>query len=193
MSLVELWLPIVLSAVAVFIVAAVAHTVLPHHKGDWGKAPAEDDLLETLRSKGIGPGQYMFPFCTGPGELKDEAAKKRFEAGPHGTLTVWPGVPNMTRNLILSFIFYLVVSIFVAYLGALAIDAGSFREVFRVTGTAGIMAYVLGGIPQAIWFGCSGRSLLMYIIDGIVYGLITGLIFGWLWPEVVEAALPVVG
>ena len=33
----SLWLPIVLSAVAVFIVAFIAHMVVGHHKGDWKK------------------------------------------------------------------------------------------------------------------------------------------------------------
>ena len=191
MTLVELWLPIVLSAVAVFIAAMVAHTVMPHHKGDWVKTPAEDDLLETLRSMGIGPGQYVFPYCSGPGDMKDPEVKKRCEAGPRGTLTIWPGMPNMTRCLILSLIFYLVVSIFVGYLGLLAIETGSFREVFRVTGTAAIMAYVLGSFPNAIWFGRSGRNVLMDLFDNLVLGLITGLIFAWLWPAA-AAVLPVV-
>jgi hypothetical protein len=191
MTLVELWLPIVLSAVAVFIAVVIAHTALPHHKGDWVKAPAEDDLLETLRSRSIGPGQYVFPYCCGPADMKDPEVKKRCEAGPHGILRIWPGKPNMIRCLVLSFIFYLVVSIFVAYLGSLAIETGTFREAFRVTGTAAIMAYVLGSFPNAIWLGRSGRNVLTDLVDNVVLGLITGLIFGWLWPAA-QAALPAV-
>ena len=80
------------------------------------------------------------------------------------------------------------------YLGTLTFEPNedvSFREAFRVTGTAGIMAYVLGMFPHAIWFGRSGRNVLMDLIDGVVYGAITGLIFGLLWPT--AEALPVVG
>jgi hypothetical protein len=62
-------------------------------------------------------------------------------------------------------------------------------QVFRVTGTVAILSYCLGGIPGTIWFGHSWRSQIMYIIDGVVYGLITAGFFGWLWP-VAEAAMP---
>ncbi len=35
--LTELWLPILLSAVFVFIVSSIIHMALPIHKGDYGK------------------------------------------------------------------------------------------------------------------------------------------------------------
>ena len=53
------------------------------------------------------------------------------------------------------------------------------------------MAYVLGSFPHAIWFGRSGCNVLMDLFDNLVLGLITGLIFAWLWPAA-AAVLPVV-
>jgi hypothetical protein len=103
------------------------------------------------------------------------------------------GKPGFAMNLLLVFIFYLVVGIFVAYVGTLALEpSAAFRTVFRVTGTVAVMAYVFGGIPNAIFFGRSLRSVLMDIIDGVVYGLLTGLIFAWLWPamEMMETEMP---
>lgn len=191
MGVFELWLPILLSAAAVFIASAIAHVALPHHKADWRRAEAEDGLMEALRAGGVGPGQYMFPYCAGPADLKNPEIKKKWETGPIGILTILPGQPNMGRNLGLSFVFYLVVSFFVAYLGTLAIDAGPFGEVFRFAGTAAIMAYALGSFPYSIWFGSSGPMVVRYLIDNIAYGLITGLIFAWLWPAA-EMAAPAV-
>jgi len=86
----------------------------------------------------------------------------------------------MGMNMALTFIFYFVVSLFIAYLGTLSLEQGaSFSKVFQVTGTAGILAYCCGGIPNSIWFQ---QKFLSNLIDGIAYGLITGAIFGLLWP-----------
>jgi hypothetical protein len=93
---------------------------------------------------------------------------------------VWRGSGNMGRNMALTFAFYMIVSLFIAYLGGLALDKGAtFLEVFQVTGTAGILAYCCGGIPNAIWFQ---QKFLSNFCDGIAYGLLTGAIFGALWP-----------
>jgi hypothetical protein len=59
----NLWLPIVLSSVAVFIVSFLTWMVLPVHKGDWQKLPNEDHFVENLRSQEIPSGNYLFPFA----------------------------------------------------------------------------------------------------------------------------------
>ena len=51
--------------------------------------------------------------------------------------------------------------------------------VFRFVGTAGILTYGTANILNGIWFG---RKMVADIVDGIAYGLITGLIFAALWP-----------
>jgi hypothetical protein len=196
-SVAELWLPILLSAVGVFVAAFLAHMVIPHHKGDWNKLPNEDGFLEAVRSGSVAAGQYMFPFCDMK-DFKDEEKKKRYAAGPHGVVVVWPGMPNMGKNLVLTFIFYLVVGFCVGYVATLAFrgnPAVDYMQVFRVTGTVAILSYCLGAIPGTIWFGHSWRAQFMYIIDGVVYALITAGFFGWLWPvaETAMPAMPAVG
>ena len=52
-------------------------------------------------------------------------------------------------------------------------------KVFRFVGTAGILTYGTANILNGIWFG---RKMVADIVDGIAYGLITGLIFAALWP-----------
>ncbi len=63
-SLTALWLPILLSAVIVFIASSIIHMVLPYHRSDYRQLPDEDKLLATLRAAGLKPGLYHFPFCT---------------------------------------------------------------------------------------------------------------------------------
>ena len=40
--LTALWLPILISAVIVFIASSIMHMVLPHHKSDYRKVPDEE-------------------------------------------------------------------------------------------------------------------------------------------------------
>ena len=98
-------------------------------------------------------------------------------------LYVWKGTGSMGRNLVLSFIFYVVVSIFVGYLTGLARPLGAeFVEVFRVAGVAAILGYAMGSIPHSIWFRHTLRSTMTDLGDAVVYGLATAAIFAWLWP-----------
>ena len=80
-SLMDLWLPIVLSAIAVFIAGAIAWMALPHHKDDYRKLSTEDAVLVSIRANAVPPGQYMFPYCGSPADLKDPEATRRHEAG----------------------------------------------------------------------------------------------------------------
>jgi hypothetical protein len=196
-SVIDLWLAILLATVGVFIVSSIVHMALPHHKADWKKLPNEDSFLEAVRSGSVKAGQYFFPWCD-MHNMKDPEVKKRYEAGPHGTVVVWAGMPNFPKNLVLQFIFFLVVSFCVAYVGTLALSGRpgvEYMQVFRLTATVSILSYTLASIPGTIWFGHSWRSQFMYILDGIAYALVTAGFFAWLWPKVEAAApaLPTVG
>ncbi|MHC4718106.1 MAG: hypothetical protein ACYS5V_14125, partial [Planctomycetota bacterium] len=103
-NVLDLWLPIVLSAVAVFIVSSIIHMVLQYHNKDWKKVPDEDAFLEAVRNLNLEAGQYMFPFCDMK-DMKDEEKMKRYRAGPHGSMIRWSGAPNMGKNLVYTFVY----------------------------------------------------------------------------------------
>jgi len=106
------------------------------------------------------------------------------DSGPWGTVNVRARQPSIGRVLVQSLTFCLVTSVFVAYLGTLSLSPGDdFSRVFQVIGTAGILAYAFGGIRNAIWFGLDFRSAVLDVVDGVFYGLITGVVFGILWPN----------
>lgn len=183
-SLGSLWMPIVLSAVIVFIAAAVVWMVLPHHKTDWVGVPNEGSLLDTLRGLDLKPGQYVFPRAMTPEGWKDPEAKAQLERGPVGFMILRrPGPPNMAKNLGLYFIFNLAISVMVAYVASRTLPAGTeYLQVFRITATVGFLAYSAAHIPIAIWWGHSWSSTWKSVIDGLVFGLLMGGAFGWLWP-----------
>lgn len=188
--LVDLWLPILLSAVAVFVASALAWMVMPHHKQDHVALPDMDRGLDSVRALNLQPGQYYFPLC-GEGKSMTEAQKEAFARGPHGFLMILPGPPNMGRCLGLSIALYLVVSLLAAYLATMALNPGAGGwDVFRVVATASFLAYGLGGIPHGIWYGRRLRTFLADFVDAVVYSALTGGIFVWLWPQAPVGILP---
>jgi hypothetical protein len=188
-DLIQLWLPILVSAIVVFIASALAWTVLPHHRCDFKGFPDQKKFDDALASLGIEPGLYMFPYSQDPKAMREPAFMERWKAGPSGSLNLWAKCPNMGRNMALSFLFYLITSIFVGYLTLLVRAPGdSFIEVFRVAGTAAILAYCFGGIPKDIWFNSPRRVVLTNLIDTIVFGLLTAAAFAWLWPAAATLA-----
>jgi hypothetical protein len=182
--LIPLWLPILVSAAAIWIISAVVWMAMPHHKRDFINLPDEDGFMDDLRKRGIKPGNYVFPDFRDPKAMKSEKVQKALEEGPVGHLSVWPPPLTMADKLVGTFVVYLVVSTLIAYLTRVALPgAAPFAKVFQVAGTAGILAYSFSHIPNGLWFGSYKRTIVANIMDGIVYGLITGAIFAWRWPH----------
>ena len=183
-SLTALWLPIVLSAVVVFVASSIMHMLLPYHRSDYRQLPDEDKLLATLRAAGLKQGLYHFPFCTHK-DMKSPAAIEKFKQGPVGMLTVFPsGPPAMPKFLGMWFAYCLIIGFFVAYLTGRTVAPGAnYMAVFRVAGTAAFLAYGLGNLSNGIWKGQPWSVTLKEVIDGLVYALLTAGTFGWLWPR----------
>jgi len=182
--LTALWLPIVLSAVIVFIASSIMHMLLPYHRADYSQLPDEDKLLATLRAAGLKRGFYTFPFSTHK-EMKSPATIEKFKQGPVGTLTVFPsGPPAMPKFLGMWIAYCLIIGFFVAYLTGSTVASGApYLAVFRVAGTAAFLAYGLGQLSNSIWKGQPWGMTLKEVIDGLVYALLTAGTFGWLWPR----------
>ncbi|MGP1309679.1 MAG: hypothetical protein ACTS27_05725 [Phycisphaerales bacterium] len=182
--LIDLWLPILLAAVVAFVLSFLAWAVSPHHKPEFRKLDREDEMLDAVRRLNIPAGGYMFPYCDAA-DLKTEEGKRRMEQGPWGRLRVYGRKPGMGGSLLGSFVFYLVVSFAVAYVGSATVPAGAaFEQVLQVLGTVAILAYTAALIPHIIWFERSWRVFFTNLVDGVVFGLATALLFAWMWPGV---------
>jgi len=181
--LTELWLPIVLSAVCVFIASSIIHMVLPIHKNDMKQLSNEEKVLAAMREQGVVPGEYMFPWCVMK-EMESEEMVKKYNLGPVGNVRILPtGPPKIGKGLVQWFILSLFISFMVAYISRQGLSLGAeFMPVFRLTGTVAILGYALSDIPHSIWWGQSWSTTFKFVFDGIVYGLVTGATFAWLWP-----------
>ncbi len=183
-TIAALWLPILLSAVVVFVVSAAVWMFMPHHKHDFAPASDQDKLMDAVRSSTPGPGMYYFPWAIG-GDERSPEYQEQVRAGPVGILRVRDpqSVVNMGPAMLKSVLLYAVIGVFVAYLASVTLAAGaSYLSVFQVTGTAAFMAYGFVGYQEAIWFGLPASVAFKHSLDGLAYALLTAGIFGWLWP-----------
>ena len=181
----SLWLPILVSAAGVFLLSSLVWTVMPHHKRDFAPPDNEDDLMDAIRRCAGKPGMYYFPFGKW-GDRNRKAYLDKVRTGPVGIVRVQKpnAVLNMGPALIKMFLFFLIVSALVAYLASGALEPGApFLAVFGGTGPAAFLAYGLVGVQESIWFGLPWRVAVKHAIDGYAYALLTGAIFGLLWPS----------
>ena len=185
--LTSLAIPIVLSAVLVFIASALLHMVLvAWHKGDLERLPDEDRVMDALRPFALRPGNYAMPLAYGMAEMKNPAFIEKMKRGPVAFLTVGPsGPPAMGAQLFLWFLYCVVVSIFAAYIASRALGHGAqYLDVFRFAGTTAFAAYALGLMQESIWWRRKWSATIKSMIDGLIYALLTAGTLGWLWPRI---------
>ena len=181
----ELWLPILVAAVLVFIASSIVHTVLPHHKSDFSEMPHEDAVLEAMHTAGVQAGDYFFPYAPSQKEMQTPEMVKKLERGPLGFITVMPtGVPKMGAQLTQWFVYCVVVGVVAAYLTGRTLGSGAdYMAVFRIAGTVAFIAYAGAHPSSSIWYKRSWSTTLKFMGDGLIYGLLTAGVFGWLWPR----------
>ncbi len=180
-----LWLPILLSSVLVFVLSSVIHTVLPWHKSDYPKLPNEDRVMDALRPLAIPPGDYMMPRPSSRQEMRTPQFVEKFKRGPVVMLTVFPGGSmSMGKNLVMWFLYSVVVGCFAAYLAGRALPAGAaYLQVFRFAGVTAFVAYSVALWQMSIWYHRSWLTTIKATVDGLIYALLTAGTFGWLWPR----------
>jgi hypothetical protein len=180
----SLWLPVLLSAVLVFVASSVIHMFTPWHKGDIRGVPGENEAMEALRRLKVAPGDYAMPYAGSMEAMRDPAYAARLQAGPAVFMTVWQGTTSMTGQLVGWFLYSVVVSIFAGYVAGAALPMGaSYLDVFRFAGTTAFAAYALALPQHSIWWKRSWGTTVRSMIDGLVYGCLTAGAFGWLWPR----------
>lgn len=183
-TLASLWLPILLSAVIVFIASSVIHMLLPYHQNDFIGLPNEDSVAGSLRASNVPPGDYVIPHAADPKDRKTPEFQETMQQGPVAFITLHPnGQPAMGKILALWFLFCIVVSIFAAYVAGRVLPPGTeYLSVFQLAGTTAFVGYALALWENSIWYGRKWSSTLKSTFDGLVYGLLSGGVFGWLWP-----------
>ena len=184
-SLGALVLPIVLSAVLVFILSSVIHMVIGYHASDYVRFPDEDGLRAAIRKANPAARQYVIPHCESMAAMKSPEHLQKIAEGPVGVLTIRPsGEVGMGKALVTWFVYSLVVSAMAGYVASSTLPTGTeYLKVFQVVGTTAWLAYAFGQLPSAIWMGKPWSIAAKEVFDGLIYALATAGVFGWLWPR----------
>jgi hypothetical protein len=184
-TLTSLWLPILVSAILVFVVSSIIHMVIGYHVNDWKKLPSQADIQDALRRFAIPPGDYSLPGMASAKEMNSEEFKTMAEKGPMMVMTLWPGgEQRMGKSLALWFLYSALVALFAGYVAVIVLGTGApYLTVFRVTGTVAFAGYSLALLQQSIWYHRNWITTFRSMFDGLVYALLTAGSFGWLWPE----------
>ncbi len=182
-ALSALILPILLSAVLVFIVSSIFHMVLKYHNNDFGQVPDEDTLMEAFRNAKVSPGSYVMPCPGSPEAMKSPEFQAKVDKGPMVFMTVSDGGFAMGSSLAHWFIYSALVAFFSGYVASRTLAPGAdYLAVFRIVGTVAFMAYAMGLWQMSIWYKRPWSLTAKFTFDGLIYALLTAGAFGWLWP-----------
>lgn len=183
-SLTSLLVPMLVSAVLVFLASFVLHMVLRYHWNDVSSVPNEDRVMDALRPFNLQPGDYMVPKGAGPSAMKDPAFIEKLKRGPIAVMTVLPTGPfNMGKSLVQWFIVSLIITLFAAYVASRTLAPGApYLSVFRIVGAVAFIGYAGGLWQDSVWWNRKWSTTFKSTIDSLIYGLLTAGAFGWLWP-----------
>jgi hypothetical protein len=184
-TLTALWLPILVSAVFVFIASAILHMAPLWHRTDFPAVPNQDAVRAALRPMAIPPGDYMVPRATGREEMNSAEFKQKMNEGPVLVMTVFPSGPvAMGKTFVLWFIYCVVVSIFAAYIAGRALGPGTdYLDVFRFAGATAFIGYTAALWQLSIWYRRAWSMTIKETVDGLIYALLVAGVCGWLWPR----------
>lgn len=184
-ALSSLLLPILLSAVAVFLLSFVIHMVLKYHASDFPAVPDQDAVMDALRKFNIAPGDYMMPRAADMKAMKEPAFQEKFKRGPVIWMTVLPnGDMAMGKSMIQWFVYCVVVSVFAGYVAGQALGPGApYLRVFQFAGTTAFAGYALAHAQHSIWYRRKWSTTVKNTIDGLIFALFTGGVFGSMWPK----------
>jgi hypothetical protein len=143
----------------------------------------EDAVRAAIRGGNPEPGMYVVPTCRME-DMKNPDVVEKFETGPVGFVILRPsGAPRMGKSLVQWFVLNLVVAFFCALVAASTLAPGADRHtVFHVTALVALVAYATGSFQFGIWWGQPWRAVVKDAVDGLIFAIVTGLVFAWLWP-----------
>ena len=184
-ALLSLWLPILLSAVVVFVISSLVHMVFKWHASDYSALANEDAVRDAIRAGNPAPGRYVVPHCADMKDMGSEAMVKKYKEGPVGHFTLGPGgVPNMGKYLGQWFLWSLAIAVVAAYLASrlFGLDHHYARAAAKLVGAVSFIAYGFGTVTESIWMMRPWSGSAKYLLDAALYAVGSAAVFYWLWP-----------
>lgn len=184
-SLADLWLPILLGGLAVWIASFVMRMVIKYHWTDFEPLPDEPAIRAAFQASGVQGGrQYSIPHCSDGAKMQDPEWQKLWAEGPAGMIHLFPSGPyNFGKALGLSLLFNIFGAFMAAYLATNFLKAGaSSSDVLQFTGTIGFLTFGGAYLWGPIWQGHNWKVTCKDVFDALIYGLAMGGVFVAFWP-----------
>jgi cellobiose-specific phosphotransferase system component IIC len=184
-TLLPLWMPVLASAVAVFVASSLVHMVLKWHLSDQSGLANEDAVADALR--GAAPGEYRLPWCATMEAMKAPAFQEKLKRGPVAVVGVYAQGDvgkAFARSLAQWFVYALVVSLLAGHVAFAVLGRTAEHDfIVHTVGLTAFAGYGLGLAQQSIWGPKKWWPTVKSMIDALVYAMLTGFIFSWLWPR----------
>jgi len=180
-----IWLPTLVSAVAVFIISSIMHMATRWHANDTMRLPNEDAVANLVRD--LPGGEYRFPYAASMAEMRSPEFEEKVKRGPVGVLGVRGGHADqkgLQNALVLWFLYSIVVGWLAGHLAHVIL--GGETSAHHIAHTVGIAAYLGYGLALAqnsIWSPTKWKVTLKMQVDALLYAAATAAIFVWLWPH----------
>jgi hypothetical protein len=180
----SLLLPIVVSAVAVFVLSMIVH-MTPWHRSDYARLPDEDGVMKALRPFNLPPNDYTTPHPGSGDYMKSPEYDAKRNAGPVLIMTVVPSGPwKIGKMMGLWFLFALVVSAILAcFVGTIVPPGRGTHVVFHHVAVIAFLTYAMGAVPMSIWYYRKWSTTFKSAFDSLLYALASGWIFAMMWPK----------
>ena len=161
--------------------------LLTYHRSNVSKLPDENAFRDKVSELKLPPGEYIIPHADTPKEMGSEEYLERIKSGPVGMITVLPNEPwPMGKSLTQWFLYSILIGIFAAYIAVQSLQPGAdYMQVMQLVGATAFGGYALALIQNSIWKFTAWSTTVKFLFDGLVYALLTGGIFGWLWPDTI--------
>lgn len=184
-GIVLLWLPILISAVLVFIASSIIHMASPWHKSDYPPLQKEQEFRSAVGPLDLPPGDYMIPRPASRADLQSPEFGEKMRHGPNVIMTVLPkGMMSMSRNLMMWFLYLIVVATLSAYVVGRSTPPGAeYMHVFQLVSTVAFIGFAVALWQMSIWYRRSWNTTIKTTIDGLIYAFLMAGVFGWLWPR----------
>eukprot|EP00808_Paulinella_micropora_P012644 g44175.t1 len=172
------------ASAGVFVTSFLAHTVLPHHKGDFKQLPGgDDDVIKLLKAKGVTSGAYMVPYCGAYGGPNDKVWMEKVATHPHGFIYLQSPIGSvkhidMTPTLRQSFLYNLAMSGLVAWTLSKARVKSQDELLFTTVITASFYSAAQGW--SVVWYHFPPSNAARFMFDALAYGVVTAVAFKYL-------------
>jgi hypothetical protein len=183
--LAQLWIPILLASVIVFVASSIIHMLTPWHAGDYKKMPDQEKARAAIGPLAIPPGDYMLPRPDSMKDMNSPEFLAKLKEGPRMVVTVLPnGSTTMGKMLVLWFLYIVAISCCAGFIARHALPVGAtYHSVFHFAGGTAFLGYSAALFQFSIWYSRSWTTTIKSALDGLLYALLTAGTFGWLWPR----------